>query len=647
MVTRAKAGISKPLERMNCHVTIVSSLPRSLVHALHDPYVAPRAWFQRFVSFVTRIGFQHNKTDTSLFVFHRGSDVAYSLLYVDDIILTASSTTFLQRIIMLLHGEFAMTDLGFLNYFLGVSAQRNVSGMFLSQSKFAAEILEGTYAEVQPMQDPYISYAVQRVCLYLHDPRDPHFTALKRILRYVRGTIDHGLQLHVSSTAQLTAYTDADWAGFHVTRRSTSGYCVFLGGYGALRHFFDSSRTPGLPARSEAAGSKTPGSGRHMSLNAMLNVRPTLGSEASVGPRNGGSGAKRQVTLSRSSAEAEYCGVTNVVAETGWLRNFLLELHAPLSTATIVYCDNISVVYLSTNPVQHQRTKHIEIDIHFVRDYVASGQVRVLHVPSRLQYANIFTKGLPSALFLDAILGSCSKTIQPIISSVETSCEAWKRLNSSSASSSRLRIISLKSKLTKNLKGTRSVAEFLHEMKSIADELALAQSPILEEDLVVYIVSQLGDEFNNIVAAVKVRESVISFSELFKKLVDFERMLKDSDSSQSTILTTASVTQKSSFKFQPHYKQYNANQQPWLFNSGASHHVTLDPSTLHSLLNYGGPDEIFLGVERELELEERKRQEQGELEKLRIAQREKELDLQQKNVRISATTKIRGGPQVL
>ncbi|GJT68984.1 ribonuclease H-like domain-containing protein [Tanacetum coccineum] len=165
----------------------------------------------------------------------------------------------------------------------------------------------------------------------MHDPRDPHFSALKRILRYVRGTINHELQLHVSSTSQLTAYTDADWAGCPVTHRSNSGYCVFLGD-----NFLSWS-------------------------------------------------AKRHVTLSRSSAEAEYIGVANVVAETAWIQNLLLELHAPLSTATLVYCDNVSDVYMSTNPVQHQRTKHIEIDINFVREYVASGQVRVLHVPSRFQ----------------------------------------------------------------------------------------------------------------------------------------------------------------------------------------------------------------------------------------------------------------------
>ncbi|GJV19173.1 ribonuclease H-like domain-containing protein [Tanacetum coccineum] len=103
--------------------------------------------------------------------------------------------------------------------------------------------------------------------------------------------------------------------------------------------------------------------------------------------------------LSRSSAEAEYHGVVNAVAEACWLWNLLCELHTPLSSTTLVYCDNVGVVYLSSNPVQHQRTKHIEIDIHFVRDLVIVGQVRVLHVPSRYQYAGIFTKGFPSALF--------------------------------------------------------------------------------------------------------------------------------------------------------------------------------------------------------------------------------------------------------
>nr|GEV53585.1 ribonuclease H-like domain-containing protein [Tanacetum cinerariifolium] len=152
----------------------------------------------------------------------------------------------------------------------------------------------------------------------LSDDGDP-VSALKRILRYDSGTLDYGLQLFSSSTTDLVAYSNAHWAGYPTTRRSTS--------------------------------------------------------------------------------EAEYHGVANAVAETCWLRNLLRELYTPLSSATLIYCDNVSVVYLSLNPVQHQRTKHIEIYIHFVRDLVAASQVRVFHVPSRYQYADIFTKGLPSAFF--------------------------------------------------------------------------------------------------------------------------------------------------------------------------------------------------------------------------------------------------------
>nr|GEX79045.1 ribonuclease H-like domain-containing protein [Tanacetum cinerariifolium] len=159
--------------------------------------------------------------------------------------------------------------------------------------------------------------------------------------------MDFGLQLYASATTSLVGYTDADWAGCPSTRRSTSGYCVFL-------------------------------------CDNLLSWS-----------------SKRQHTISRSSAEAKYRGVANVVAETAWLRNLLRELHSPLSTATLVYCDNVSAVYLSANPVQHQRTKHIEIDIHFVRDMVQTSYIRVLHVPSRYQYADIFTKGLPTALFED------------------------------------------------------------------------------------------------------------------------------------------------------------------------------------------------------------------------------------------------------
>ncbi|GJX60940.1 ribonuclease H-like domain-containing protein [Tanacetum coccineum] len=201
-----------------------------------------------------------------------GTDTAYLLLYVDAIVLTASFEGLLQRIIRSLHQEFAMTDLGPLNYFLGISVTRDSLGLFLSQKKYAVEILEKAHMVNCSLQyltftRPDISYVVQ--------------------------------QLFSSSTTDLVAYFDADWAGCPTTRRSTSGSCVFLD-------------------------------------NNLLSWS-----------------SKRQPTLSCSSAEAEYRGVANVVAETCWLHNLLRELHTPLSSATLVYYDNASAVYLSCNPVQH------------------------------------------------------------------------------------------------------------------------------------------------------------------------------------------------------------------------------------------------------------------------------------------------------
>jgi hypothetical protein len=115
---------------------------RKLKKALYGLKQAPRAWYSCFQAFITSVGFRASQCDTSLFIFTHGTDVAYLLLYVDDIILTALSSSLLQRIIGSLQHEFAMTDLGHLHYFLGVSAQRSSAGLFLSQAKYAAEILE-------------------------------------------------------------------------------------------------------------------------------------------------------------------------------------------------------------------------------------------------------------------------------------------------------------------------------------------------------------------------------------------------------------------------------------------------------------------------------------------------------------------------
>jgi hypothetical protein len=345
---------------------------------------APRTWFQRFTHFITSIGFSASKSHSSLFIFNNGSSIAYLLLYVDDIILTANTTTLLHSIIDSLKHEFSMSDLGDIHHFLGINVHRTTEGLFLSQQQYALEILErAKMLQCNPIATPIdtrskisahdgsrvgdptlyrslagalqyltltrpeISYAVQQVCLFMHDPRDSHMQLIKRILRYIKGTSHFGLQLYKSSPFNLVAYSDADWAGCPDTRKSTSGFCVFLG-------------------------------------NNLISWS-----------------SRRQHTVSRSSAEAEYRAVANCIAESCWLRQLLHELHHPPTSATIVYCDNVSAMYLSSNPVQHQRTKHVEIDLHFVRDRVALGEARVLHVPTSSQFADIFTKGLPTSVFQD------------------------------------------------------------------------------------------------------------------------------------------------------------------------------------------------------------------------------------------------------
>lgn len=136
--------------------------------------------------------------------------------------------------------------------------------------------------------------------------------------------------------------------------------------------------------------------------------------------------SKRQASTSRSSAEAEYRAVANAVAETIWLCQLLVDLHCPIPTATLVYCDNVSAVYLSSNPVHHQRTKHVEIDIHFVHDQVALARVRVLHVHSYLQFADIFTKGLSIAIFRDFV---SSLNVRSATVLTEGGCSTYIRNN--------------------------------------------------------------------------------------------------------------------------------------------------------------------------------------------------------------------------
>ncbi|XP_021818795.1 uncharacterized protein LOC110760780 [Prunus avium] len=175
-------------------------------------------------------------------------------------------------------------------------------------------------------------------------PLESHYLAVKRILRYLKGTMDYGL-LFSPGSLNLKAYTDADWAGDPNDRRSTSGFVVFLGS----------------------------------------------------NPISWAS--KKQHAVSRSSTEAEYRAMATTAAELSWLQQLLHDVHFPMSSPPLLLCDNLSAMALSINPVLHSRVKHIEVDCHFVREKVTGGQLHLQHVPSSLQVADILTKGLCSPSF--------------------------------------------------------------------------------------------------------------------------------------------------------------------------------------------------------------------------------------------------------
>jgi histone deacetylase 1/2 len=229
---------------------------------------SPRAWYSRLSDMLQQLGFHAAKTDTSLFVFHQAGITIYMLVYVDDIVVVSSCPTAAASLIHRLGQTFPVKDLGPLHYFLGVEVVRNSGGMSLSQGRYAMDLLhranmDKSKAVSTPMsvQDklaadqgtlltdddafqyrsvvgglqyltltrPDISFAVNKVCQYLAKPTTVHWEAVKRILRYVKGTIHTGLQIRRSSSSLLSVFTDADWAGSTDDRRSTGGFALFFG----------------------------------------------------------------------------------------------------------------------------------------------------------------------------------------------------------------------------------------------------------------------------------------------------------------------------------------------------------------------------------------------------------------------------------
>lgn len=267
--------------------------------------------------------------------------------------------------------------MGSLTYFLGVEVRPHPKGLILSQQRYIQDLLHRTNMAAAkptstplppgsqptldmgaPLSDPseyratvgslqYLSltrpdicFAVNKLSQFMHKPTDAHWQLVKRLLRYLSGTLYESLLLHRHSPSTVHAYSDADWGGNKDDLSSTSAYVVYLG------------RNP-------------------ISWSS-----------------------KKQRTIARSSTEAEYRSVADTASELSWVCSLLSELHFPVNVAPVIYCDNLGATQLCSNPVFHSRMNHIAIDFHFLRERVQSGALRISHVSSQDQLADALTKPL-------------------------------------------------------------------------------------------------------------------------------------------------------------------------------------------------------------------------------------------------------------
>ncbi|XP_057969587.1 uncharacterized mitochondrial protein AtMg00810-like [Malania oleifera] len=246
------------------HPTYVCKLHK----ALYGLKQAPRACFDQLSSWLSEYGFQVSKVDPSLFIFNTPAATIFLLVYVDDLVITASNSSAINTLIAAISKAFPVRDLGNLSFFLGLEIDHTTARLFISQRKYINNLLtRSNMLQCKPMSSPMaaslklskfdspdfddpvlykslvgglqylnftqpdISFAVNKLCQFMHSPKLTHWSALKSVLRYLKGTINHGLFFTSHSGLVLQAYSDADWGGCPDDHRSTSGFCIFLGNH--------------------------------------------------------------------------------------------------------------------------------------------------------------------------------------------------------------------------------------------------------------------------------------------------------------------------------------------------------------------------------------------------------------------------------
>ncbi|GJW67467.1 retrovirus-related pol polyprotein from transposon TNT 1-94 [Tanacetum coccineum] len=349
--------------------------------ALYGLKQAPRAWYDELSNFLMSKGFTKGTIDPTLFKIKYGEDILLVQIYVDDIIFGSTNPKYSKRFEKLMHSRFEMSLMGEMKFFLGLQIHQSPKGIFINQAKYALEILKkhnmdnchsiGTPLATKPKLDVDLSGEpvdqsdyrskigslmyltssrpdlVQAVCYcarYQARPTQKHLKEVKRIFKYLKGTINMGLWYPKDSGFELTAFSDADHAGCLDTRKSTSGGIQFLGD----------------------------------KLVSWM--------------------SKKQNCTAMSSAEAEYVALSASCAQVMWMRTQLQDYGFNYNKIPL-YCDSQSAIAISCNPVQHSRTKHIHTRYHFIKEQVENGIIELYFVRTEYQLADMFTKALPEDRF--------------------------------------------------------------------------------------------------------------------------------------------------------------------------------------------------------------------------------------------------------
>ncbi|CAL2279392.1 unnamed protein product [Prunus armeniaca] len=351
--------------------------------ALYGLKQAPRAWYGEIDSYFAECGFEKSLSEATLYAKTRGeNDILIVSIYMDDIVYTGSNQGMLNEFKRDMKEKYEMTDLGLLHHFLGMGVIQTYSSIFIHQRKYAFSLLnkfgltdckfvttplvateklikddgsgatdEENYRKLVgsllylTATRPDVMYAASLLARYMHGPSNKHYGTAKRVLRYLKGTLDYGLMYEKGKKAVLMGYCDSDWGGSVEDSKSTSGY-AFSFGSGVFSWAF-----------------------------------------------------VKQSCVALSTAEAKYVSALEATTQAIWLRFVLEDFGELQADATPLKCDNTSAISITKNPVFHQRTKHIDRRYHFIKDTLQQGVIDLVYCPTKDQVADIFTKALPKERF--------------------------------------------------------------------------------------------------------------------------------------------------------------------------------------------------------------------------------------------------------